>query len=103
ADGRIDADGTLVSPRRGVPVAAVTLGHDLGSGTGQADFTLTDLRFGQALQPDDLTQLSQGIVQLVDGAVEGSGTIRWSPEGVTQSTGTFSTQNMDFAAAFGPV
>ncbi len=102
-DGRIEADGTLVSPKRGVAVAAVTVGHDLGSGVGQADFNLTDLRFGQAIQPDDLTQLSQGIVQLVEGPVEGSGTIRWSSEGVTGSTGTFAMRDMDFAAAFGPV
>lgn len=109
ADGRIDANGTLVAlgpvtdPIR-VPFARIAIGHDLSSGTGQADFALVDLRFRDGvIQPQDLTLMAQGIVQLAEGSVEGSGTIRWSPEGVTASTGTFSTRDMDFAGAFGPV
>ncbi len=103
ADGRIAASGALVQPERKAPVATVTLSHDLGAGEGQADFALDRLRFGRALQPDDLTNMSQGIVQLVDGTVEGAGTVKWSSQGVTESTGTFSTRDMSFAAAFGPV
>ncbi|MBO9575451.1 MAG: YdbH domain-containing protein [Sphingobium sp.] len=103
ANGRIDAGATLASPRRKVAVATVTLGHDLGSGIGQASFKVDGLTFGGAVQPDDLTRMSQGVVQLVEGPVEGSGVIRWSPQGVTESTGTFSLRDMNFAAAFGPV
>ncbi len=102
-DGRIAAKGTLVHPARQVNVATVTIAHDLGSGIGRADFALDALRFGAAIQPDDLTQMALGVIANVEGAVEGSGTIRWSGEGVTESTGTFSTQDVGFAAAFGPV
>ncbi|MBO9669486.1 MAG: YdbH domain-containing protein [Sphingobium sp.] len=108
ADGKVKATGTLVAtgtPTHSIrePVARMTIGHDLASGAGQADFTLTDLRFGSAVQPDDLTKLALGIVANVEGRVEGSGTIQWSPDGVTSSTGTFSTRDMNFAGAFGPV
>ncbi len=81
----------------------LVIAHDLGTGIGQADFALDALRFGAAIQPDDLTPMALGVVANVEGAAEGSGTIRWSPEGVTSSTGTFATQAMNFAAAFGPV
>lgn len=109
ANGRIDATGTLVAlgaPTGSirVPFGRIAIGHDLGSGSGKADFELVNLRFDKSvIQPQDLTLMAQGIVQLAEGSVEGSGTIRWSPEGVTASTGTFSTRDMDFAGAFGPV
>ncbi len=108
-DGRIDAKGTLVATGRSkdrisVPFARVTIGHDLGTGAGQADFTLTDLRFiNKKVQPAHFSPLVEGVVENAEGWVEGSGTIHWSSEGVTASTGTFSTRDMDFAAAFGPV
>jgi len=84
ANGRIDATGMLVHA------------------AGQADLRLDRLRFGGNLQPDDLTPLSIGIVANVDGVVEGQAQIRWRGTDVT-STGTFSTQDMALAAAFGPV
>lgn len=103
ANGRITADGMLVHPDRKVNVATIRIDHDLGSGIGQADFALAGLRFGSAIQPQELTPMAQGVVQLVQGPLEGSGSIRWSSEGVTSSTGTFSTPGIDFAGAFGPV
>ncbi|BAK66970.1 hypothetical protein SLG_22950 [Sphingobium sp. SYK-6] len=102
ADGRIDATGTLVHPVRRETIAAVTIRHDLPSGVGRADFTVNDLRFGNRLQPDDVTPLSLGVVANVDGVVNGQGHIRWSGTDVA-SEGSFSTQDMAFAAAFGPV
>jgi hypothetical protein len=107
ANSRIDATGMLVATgdrKKPIPkkFARVVIGHDLGTGAGQADFALTDLRFGNAVQPKDLSQSFEGVVENVEGQVEGSGTIRWSPDGVTSSTGTFSTRDMNFAAAFGP-
>lgn len=100
---RITAGGRLRHPVRGEAFATVAIGHDLGSGAGSADVRLTDLRFGGALQPDDLTPLALGVVANVDGRVEGDAAIRWDASGVTSSTGTFSTSGMDLAAAFGPV
>jgi hypothetical protein len=102
ANNRIDARGRLVHPARKAQVATVTIRHDLGSGAGQADLVLDRLRFGGALQPDDLTPLSLGVVANVDGVVEGHGQIRWTGSTVT-SDGRFSTKDMSFAAAFGPV
>jgi len=102
ADGRIDATGTLVHPALKAKVAAVTIRHELGSGAGQARFTLDRLAFGNALQPDDLTPLALGIVANVQGVVEGQGRIDWAGEQV-KSEGTFSTKGMNLAAAFGPV
>ncbi len=101
ANSRIEARGMLVHPKRNVAVAAVTIRHDLSNGTGRADLTLDHLRFGNALQPDDLTPLSLGVVANVQGVVEGAGHIRWTGEKVT-SDGRFSTQGMSLAAAFGP-
>lgn len=102
ANNRIDATGMLVHPMRQAQVAAITIRHILSSGAGQADFKLANLRFGGALQPDDLTPLSLGVIANVEGAVEGHGQIRWTDESVT-SDAIFSTKGMNFAAAFGPV
>src|SRR5690606_11793045 len=44
----------------------------------------------------------QGVVALVRGTVRGSGRIDWNEGGVS-SSGRFSTDSLDFAAAFGPV
>lgn len=102
-DNRITARGSLRHPARGEAFASVAIGHDLGDGTGSADIRLTDLRFGEALQPDDLTPLALGVVANVEGRVEGDAAIRWGPAGVTSSTGTFTTSGTNLAAAFGPV
>ncbi|MGF7169059.1 hypothetical protein FHS91_000718 [Sphingobium xanthum] len=102
ANNRIDATGVLVHPARQVPVASVVIRHELSSGAGQADLKVDSLRFGGAIQPDDLTPLALGVIANVDGPVEGTGQIRWTGTDVT-STGTFSTRGMSFAAAFGPV
>ena len=102
-DSKIAAKATLVQPDRKVDVASLSIAHDLGSGNGSADFALANLRFGRGIQPDDLTSMALGVVANVEGLAEGAGRIRWSSEGVTASTGTFSTQDMSFAAAFGPV
>jgi len=101
-DNRINTTGVLMHPERRARVADVVIRHDLSSGAGQADLALDSLRFGNALQPDDLTPLALGVVANVEGVVEGEGQIRWTGEEVT-STGVFSTKDMAFAAAFGPV
>ncbi|MET0241578.1 MAG: YdbH domain-containing protein [Sphingobium sp.] len=102
ADGRITATGRLRHPTQGDPFATVQIAHDLSSGRGNARFALLRLRFGPALQPDDLTPMALGVVANADGTVTGEGEIRWTGDRVT-STGRFSTIDMNLAAAFGPV
>lgn len=102
ADGQIEARGMLAHPVRQVPIATVTIRHALGTGQGEALIALDGLRFGRALQPDDLTPFALGIVANVEGVVEGGGRIRWDGQQV-RSDGRFRTSDMSFAAAFGPV
>jgi translocation and assembly module TamB len=102
ANGQIVVTGSLVHAQGAAPVASVKIRHNLAAGDGVADLAVNSLRFGQSLQPDDLTPLALGIVANVDGTVTGEGAIRWNQSGVT-STGTFETSGMNLAAAFGPV
>jgi translocation and assembly module TamB len=101
-DGRIGATGTLTSPHGGVQVATVDIAHELGSGRGHADLNVASLTFTPALQPDDLTPLTRGVVANVAATIKGDGRIEWTGSNVT-STGTFRTDNANLAAAFGPV
>ena len=100
--GRIEAAGAVRSPDGARLVAAMRLVHDLGPGTGAATFTVPGLLFDKALQPDQLTPVTFGVVADVRGTVTGEGRVDWTPAGVT-STGSFTTRGADLAAAFGPV
>lgn len=102
AGGRIAVNGRLVSTAKGIPVADVTIAHDLTRGTGKADLDVAGITFGERFQPDELTRLTYGVIANVAGTVTGTGRIRWNPVGVT-SDGVFRTANTDLAAAFGPV
>ncbi|KKC27809.1 YdbH domain-containing protein [Sphingomonas sp. SRS2] len=101
-NGRIEATTTLREPLSAVPVAKVAIRHDLSSGKGDAVLDVDDLRFGKALQPEAITPLTLGMIANVEGAVAGQGRIRWS-EGAVTSDGTFRTDGLNLAAAFGPV
>ena len=101
-NGQVAVTGTLQEPKTGTDVTKVVIAHNLRSGTGTASLDVASLRFGKALQPEMLTNLTIGVIANVMGEVSGRGDIRWTPDGVT-SSGRFGTQNMDFAAAFGPV
>ena len=101
-NGQVSVTGTLREPRTSTDVTKVVIAHNLRSGTGNATLDVASLRFGKALQPEMLTNLTIGVIANVMGEVSGRGDIRWTPDGVT-SSGRFGTQNMDFAAAFGPV
>ncbi len=101
-DGRISAGGILRAPKSGIAVSNVTITHNLSQGAGQAIISVPSLTFGQALQPEELTPITLGVIANVAGSLNGRGQIDWSPKGVT-SRGTFRTSNMDMAAAFGPV
>lgn len=101
-DGRISVSGWLQDPGAGTRVTRAEIAHDLAAGTGNAVLDVPGITFAEAYQPEELTRLTIGVVALVRGTVQGKGRIDWSPRGVT-STGTFSTENMDLAANFGPV
>lgn len=98
----VRADGTLRHPATGTRVTDVTIEHRLSAGEGHALLDVPGIAFGRALQPDQLTRLTEGVIALVNGTLSGQGRIDWSGSNVT-STGDFSTAHMDLAAPFGPV
>lgn len=101
-DNIIRANATLREPASGRAVTDVAIVHDLGSGTGHADLAVGGLLFDRRLQPDTLTPRAKGLVANVAGTVRGAGRVEWNARGTT-SHGAFSSDKLDFAAAFGPV
>lgn len=101
-DNVIDTTGTLVEPETGSQVTDVVIRHDLNQGAGTATLDVPGVTFGPALQPEKLTRLTLGVVANVKGTVSGRGEIGWNRQ-ESSSTGTFRTEGMDLAAAFGPV
>lgn len=99
---RIDAAATLRNVATGREVTRVAIRHDLATARGSADLTVDGLTFDAGLQPDQLSRLALGTIANARGVVRGTGRIDWTADGAT-STGRFSTDNLDFAAAFGPV
>jgi hypothetical protein len=102
ADNRISAGGWLDDPETGTRILHADIGHDLATGRGRAALDVPGIRFDKDYQPEQLTRLTTGVVALVNGILKGEGEISWDERG-THSSGTFGTDDMDFAAAFGPV
>lgn len=103
AENQVRATGWLKHPASGTRVLQARIDHDLRTGVGRATLDVPGIRFAVGgLQPEHLTRLTVGVIALVDGTLAGSGEINWRP-GSTTSTGTFSTEGMNLAAAFGPV
>lgn len=100
--GEFTAAATLREPKSDREVAHVAIAHDMAKGIGHADLAVPGLVFDDAMQPDTLTALALGVIANAEGTVAGTGRIDWTPAGVS-STGHFSTDKLDFAAAFGPV
>ena len=98
----IEASGQVRSPTADRLVASVAITHNLTRGAGGARLTVPGLRFDDALQPDQLTPVTFGVVAQVAGTVTGEGQISWDAQGVA-SSGRFRTDDTDLAAAFGPV
>lgn len=98
----LTADAVLREPETGQEVVRVAIGHDLGPGSGHADLFVDGIAFDKNLQPDTLSRRALGVIANANGTVTGRGRIDWNSAGVT-STGKFSTDGLDFAAAFGPV
>ncbi|MDE2562877.1 MAG: YdbH domain-containing protein [Sphingomonadales bacterium] len=101
-DNRIDANALLRDPASGREVARTEIRHDLSDSRGHADLFVDGLSFDKSLQPDTLTAMAKGLVALAKGTVTGKGEIDWNADKVT-SSGRFSTDELDFAAPFGPV
>ena len=101
-DSMIRANAVLREPSSGREVTEVAIVHDLASGTGHADLGVDGLLFDESLQPDMLSTLALGVIANARGTVTGAGRIDWDESGVT-SSGRFSSEDLDFAAAFGPV
>lgn len=103
AENRIMATGVVGNPESPNPLANLTLEHRFADTAGEAAFTLIPIRFAtDGLQPQQLTELAKGVVANVNATVTGRGRIAWTVDGVT-STGSFSTDDAELAAAFGPV
>jgi hypothetical protein len=99
---KIDAKALLRHAATGREVALATIHHDLGRARGYADLDIAGLRFEPGFQPADISRLALGTIANARGTVTGTGRIDWGPGGVT-SRGRFSSESLDFAAAFGPV
>lgn len=102
ADNTIVADALLREETTGRAIVGVDIVHALGTGTGHADLSVDGITFDDGLQPDTVTRLALGTIANAYGTVTGKGRIDWGEDGVT-STGSFVTDSLDFAAAFGPV
>lgn len=101
-DSLIIARAILRNPESGRVVSEVDIHHSLNSGVGYADLTVPGLVFDDQLTAVQVTGLALGVVAEVYGTVAGTGRIDWNAETVT-STGRFTSNEINFAAAFGPV
>lgn len=102
ADNIVTAEALLRHPGSGAAVVRTDITHDLGTGSGHADLIVDGITFTPGFQPTDLSPLALGVVANVEGTVTGGGRIDWNADGIT-SSGEFSSDSLDFAAAFGPV
>lgn len=103
ANDLIKANGSLHHPGSGTLVTNVAITHRLSSGDGDAILDVPGIHFGNNIQPEQLTRLTEGVIALVNGTVQGQGRINWRGDGSVTSTGDFSTDGTDLAATFGPV
>ncbi len=101
-NSHITANALLREPQSQREVVRADIRHDLATGAGNADLFVDALVFDQMVQPDTLTPLALGVIANAEGTMRGAGRIDWNAAGVT-STGRFTTDRLDFAAAFGPV
>lgn len=102
-DNLISASADLRHPGTDRIVTRANIRHSLATGGGHADLAIDGLEFDRSLQPEQLTARAKGVVANMRGVVTGKGRIDWTPAGEVTSSGQFSSDNLDFAAAFGPV
>ncbi|ABC63603.1 YdbH domain-containing protein [Erythrobacter litoralis] len=101
-DSIILANAILREPNSQREVVDVAIRHNLANSQGFADLTVDGITFDGTLQPVDLSNLALGVIANARGTVTGTGRIDWNSDDVT-SSGRFSSDSLDFAAAFGPV
>jgi len=99
----VRATGGLRHPATNTLVTNVDIEHRLSTGAGHADLNVPGLAFGESLQPEEITRLTEGVIALVQGTISGHGRINWDSSGHVTSNGDFTTANLDLAAPFGPV
>ncbi len=99
---RIVADALMREPKSDRAIVRAAIRHDLSSGTGSADLAAESIMLDAKLQPEQISRLALGVIANAEGAVRGTGRIDWDQQRVT-STGSFTTDKFNFAAAFGPV
>jgi hypothetical protein len=102
ADNIITAKAALRHPKSAQTVTNVAITHDLGTATGRARLDVPGITFDRSFQPEDLSELTKGVIALAYGTVTGEGQIDWTADTIT-SSGRFGTDGFDFGAAFGPV
>lgn len=102
ADSIINAKAILREPASDREIVQVDVRHNLADAIGFANLRVDALRFDKNLQPEALSGLALGVIANADGVITGSGRIDWS-NGTVTSSGSFSSNSFDFAAAFGPV
>jgi translocation and assembly module TamB len=102
SNNSIRAGGWLDDPETGTRILRADIDHSLTTGRGRAALDVPGISFDKDYQPEQLTRLTTGVVALVNGILKGEGEISWDEAG-TRSSGTFSTDDMDLAATFGPV
>ncbi|MEI6641253.1 MAG: YdbH domain-containing protein [Novosphingobium sp.] len=110
-DNRITAEALLREPDSRREVLRVNVRHDLATARGSADLVVERLVFDKGklvpgkvggLQLTALVPQFKGVIADAEGTVRGQGRVDWTAETVT-SAGSFGTDGLDFAAAFGPV
>ena len=100
----LTATGWLREPETLTAIAAIDIVHTLKDSEGRALIDVQSLMFNERLQPEQLTPLTLGVIANVQGEMSGTGRIKWdSSENGIKSSGTFRTNSMNLAAAFGPV
>lgn len=102
-DNVIDARARMRNPASDRLVTIVDIRHNLESSRGHATIDVPELQFDERLQPGQLSQLTFGVIANAEGVVTGQGRIDWASDGTITSSGAFSSDDLDFAAAFGPV
>ncbi|WP_185960281.1 intermembrane phospholipid transport protein YdbH family protein [Erythrobacter insulae] len=98
----LKAHADLTHSGSGRLITRINLIHDLGQGIGVATIDVPGVIFDDRLRPEDLSNLVKGVIANANGTVSGEGRIRWSEDSIT-SEGTFGTEELDLAAAFGPI
>jgi len=98
----ITAEAALRHPASDRLLVEVDIAHNLGSAEGRALFAVPGIEFDRSFQPVNVSELTKGQFALAFGKVTGAGRIDWRGEAVT-SSGAFTSDGLDIAAAFGPV